>query len=88
MNAWIYKQIGNKVAYYRKLRDLTQEELARQIHVSISALSKVERGGYNNNIPLSLLILIAEELHIELSTLVTFNKDEKIIQQENKAKRR
>ena len=88
LNAWIYKQIGNKVAYYRKLRDLTQEELARRIHVSISALSKVERGGYNNNIPLSLLILIAEELHIELSTLVTFNKDEKIMQQENKVKRR
>ena len=77
MDAWVYKQIGNKIAYYRRMRGFTQEALARKINISISSLSKVERGGYNNNIPMSMLIAIARGLHIELSTLVTFNADEK-----------
>ena len=49
----IYKLIGRKITYYRKLRNLTQNELARRINVSVSSLSKVERGDYNNNIPMS-----------------------------------
>lgn len=77
MDAWVYKQIGNKVAYYRRMRGLTQEELARRISISVSSLSKVERGGYNHNVPMSMLIAIAKGLHIELSTLVTFSADEK-----------
>ena len=56
----MYKQIGNKVAYYRKLRNLTQDELADRVNISVSSLSKLERGKYNNNIPLSMLIMIAE----------------------------
>ncbi len=73
----IYKLIGRKITYYRKLRDMTQIQLARRIHISVSSLSKVERGSYNNNIPMSMLISIAEGLNIELSSLVTFNDEEK-----------
>ena len=29
-----YRQIGLKIAYYRKLRGLTQEELAEQVGVT------------------------------------------------------
>ena len=70
----MYKQIGNKVAYYRKLRNLTQDELADRVNISVSSLSKLERGKYNNNIPLSMLIMIAEGLRIDVSMLVTFDE--------------
>ena len=76
----MYKQIGNKVAYYRKLRNLTQDELAERVNISVSALSKLERGKYNNNIPLSMLIMIAEGLRIDVSMLVTFDEREKLLE--------
>ena len=76
----MYKQIGNKVAYYRKMRNLTQDELADRVNISVSSLSKLERGKYNNNIPLSMLIMIAEGLRIDVSMLVTFDEQEKLLE--------
>ena len=76
----MYKQIGNKVAYYRKLRNLTQDELADRVNISVSSLSKLERGKYNNNIPLSMLIMIAEWLRIDVSMLVSFDEREKFLE--------
>ena len=76
----MYKQIGNKVAYYRKLRNLTQDELADRVNISVSSLSKLERGKYNNNIPLSMLIMIAEGLRIDVSMLVTFDERENFLE--------
>ena len=61
----IYRQIGAKVAYYRTLRQLTQDELAKKIHA------------YNHSISLSTLLDIADGLHIELSHLVSFTEEEK-----------
>ena len=76
----MYKQIGNKVAYYRKLRNLTQDELADRVNISVSSISKLERGKYNNNIPLSMLIMIAEGLRIDVSMLVSFDEREKFLE--------
>ena len=76
----MYKQIGNKVAYYRKMRNLTQDELADRANISVSSLSKLERGKYNNNIPLSMIIMIAEGLRIDVSLLVTFDEREKLLE--------
>ena len=76
----MYKQIGNKVAYYRKMRNLTQDELADRVNISVSSLSKLERGKYNNNIPLSMLIMIAEWLRIDVSMLVSFDEREKFLE--------
>ena len=78
--SFMYKQIGNKVAYYRKLRNLTQDELADRVNISVSSLSKLERGKYNNNIPLSMLIMIAEGLRIDVSMLVSFDEREKLLE--------
>ena len=78
--SFMYKQIGNKVAYYRKMRNLTQDELADRVNISVSSISKLERGKYNNNIPLSMLIMIAEGLRIDVSMLVTFDEREKFLE--------
>lgn len=72
-----YKQIGRKIAYYRQLSDLTQELLANRANISVSSLSKIERGKYNKNLSLSMLFCIAASLNIEVTSLLTFSDEEK-----------
>ena len=62
------------------MRNLTQDELADRVNISVSSLSKLERGKYNNNIPLSMLIMIAEGLRIDVSMLVTFDERENFLE--------
>ena len=73
----LYRQIGAKIAYYRTLRQMTQAELAKKVNLSRSSLGRIERGKYNQGVPLSTLLDIAEGLHIELASLVTFSEEEK-----------
>ena len=73
----LFKQIGAKIAYYRTLRDMSQDDLAKRTHISQSALSRIERGRYNDNISASLLIDIADSLQIDIALLFTFNELEK-----------
>ena len=70
----LFKQIGAKIAYYRTLRELSQKELAERTHISESTLSRIERGQYNDNLSLSLLI---DGLQIDITLLVTFSDMEK-----------
>ena len=69
--------IGAKIAYYRTLRQMTQAELAKRVNLSKSTLGRIERGRYNNGVPISTLLDIAEGLRIELSSLVSFSEEEK-----------
>jgi transcriptional regulator with XRE-family HTH domain len=82
---FFFKQIGRKVAYYRRLRNLTQEELAKRINISTSSLGKIERGKYNNNISVSMLMTIAMGLNIDIAMLVTFDEREKAMELEYEA---
>jgi len=75
----IYRQIGAKVAYYRTLRGMTQEQLAGKINVSKSTLGRIERGKYNKNVSVSTLLDIADGLRIDMVLLVTFSEQEKKI---------
>lgn len=75
--AIIFKQIGAKIAYYSTLSGLHQVDLANKIGVSKSVLSRIERGKYNDNISVSLLLDIADGLQIDMAMLVTFNEQEK-----------
>ena len=74
---FLFKLIGAKIAYYRTLRDMSQKELAKRANLSVSALSKIERGRYNDNVSVSLLFDIADGLQIDITMLVTFNDMEK-----------
>ena len=73
----IFRQIGAKIAYYRALRQMSQDELAKKIHISKSVLSRIERGCYHNNISVATLMAIAEGLQIEPALLITFSDLEK-----------
>ena len=74
--AFKFKQIGLKIVYYRHLRNISQQDLARKINISISTLSKIERGKYNNNLSMSMLLTIADGLKIDPVLLMTFDKME------------
>lgn len=73
----IFKQVGAKIAYYRRLKGLTQTELASVSNLSRSALGRIERGQYNGNVSLSVLIDIAGGLHIDFSLLLAFSEAER-----------
>ncbi len=73
----IYRQIGAKVAYYRTLRGLTQEALAKKMNISRSTISRIEQGRYNRSISLDMVIDLSEGLRIDCSSLLTFSDLEK-----------
>lgn len=60
-----YKEIGLKIAYYRKLKGLSQLQLAEKIDVSRTHLSNIEAPNVATSISLDLLFRISEVLDIE-----------------------
>lgn len=62
-----YIKIGCKVAYYRKMKKYTQKELATRAEISVSYLSRIERGAYKNGVPISTFLQIAKALDVHVS---------------------
>ena len=56
---------------------MSQSELAKRVYLSRSALSRIERGKYHDNVSVITLSDIAEALQIDITLLVTFNEMEK-----------
>lgn len=50
-----FQRIGNRIAYYRKKRRLSQSELARNIGISVSYMSKIERADLESFAVITLL---------------------------------
>ena len=59
-----YRQIGLKIAYYRKLRGLTQEELAEQVGVTPAFLGHLEAPHISTALSLDTLFDIAAVLEV------------------------
>lgn len=68
-----YKQLGLKIGYYRKLKGLTQEELAERIDKSTSFIGAVEAPNINRTISIDTLFDIAEVLEISPYKLLKFD---------------
>ena len=76
------KFIGAKIRYYRMIsgiaqHGLSQEELARRSNLHPDTISRIERGNYNDSIPLTTLIDIANGLHIDMQLLIIITDVEK-----------
>lgn len=69
--------IGAKIRYYRKISQLSQEELAKSINISPSTLRRIEQGTYNQSISLATLIDIADGLHVDIQDLLIVSDLEK-----------
>lgn len=65
-----YKKIGLNIAYYRRMKSLTQEKLAELVDIDQTHMSKIERATIG--VSLDLLFKIAEALEIEAYKLLIF----------------
>lgn len=65
--AELYQVIGSNIKYYREKAGLTQIQLAEQLQISISYLSKIEAFGCTKSISISVLNHIANTLNIEIT---------------------
>lgn len=70
----IMRQIGAKIAYQRKIHGYSQK-----LHLGKTVLSRVERGKYNQNISLNMLLDIAEGLGVPVSVFVSFTPGEQAL---------
>ena len=59
-----YRQIGLKIAYYRKLRGLTQEELAEQVGVTPAFIGHLEAPNISKALSLDTLFDTAAVLEV------------------------
>ena len=59
-----YRQIGLKIAYYRQLRGLTQEELAEQVGVTPAFIGHLEAPNISKALSLDTLFDIAAVLEV------------------------
>lgn len=57
-----FKKIGLKIAYYRKLQGLTQEQLAEKLDVATSYIGQIEAAGMHKPISLTTLFRISQAL--------------------------
>ena len=62
--------IGLRIAYFRRVRNMTQAELAARLSINKNYLSHIECGNANKAISLPLLIRISKALNVKLSVLV------------------
>lgn len=67
-----YKEIGLKIAYYRKLKGYSQMALAEMIDVSRTHLSNIEAPNVPTSISLDLLFRISEVLEIDIRKFFDF----------------
>ena len=68
-----YRMIGLKISFYRKLRGLTQEELAEKIDRTPAFIGHVEAPNINKAISLDTLFDIADVLEIQPKKLIDFD---------------
>ena len=65
-----YITLGLKIAYYRKKRGYTQENLAEKVGISLNFLAQVEGTGTIRGISLETLFKMADVLQVAPSKLL------------------
>ena len=63
-------KIGSKILYYRRIRKMTQLELATAVGISESYLSKIERGKNISVSSLSIFLSIVKELGVKVEDIL------------------
>ena len=61
--------IGKNIALFRKLRNMTQAELADKLNINKNYLSHIENASANKTVSLPMLIRISRALNVELALL-------------------
>ncbi len=63
-----YFDIGQRVRRYRKAQNLSQEQLAEKIDISVTHMSHIETG--NTKLSLPVLVALARELEVRTDDLL------------------
>ncbi len=69
-----YTRLGLNIAYYRKLRGLTQLDLAEAVDISRTHMSNIEAPNIPTSVSIELLFDISDELGIPTKLLFDFEK--------------
>lgn len=65
-------QIGARIAYYRRLKDIKQIDLAMEVGISEQYLSRIERGHHPRGLTIYTLLKIAEKLNVNIHEIIGF----------------
>ena len=76
MNKDFYKKLGSRIKAKRKNLNITQQQLADKVGISLNFMGKIEVAFSKPS--LDTLIDIANALNITLSDLCNFNSDKNI----------
>lgn len=68
-----YIEIGYNVAYYRKHKGLTQEQLAEQLEISRQHLGAIEAPNIVRPVSLDLLFRLSDILEVDIRLLFDFH---------------
>ncbi len=71
-----YTEIGLKIAYYRKLRGLTQEQLAEKVNKSWSFIAQIESTKINKGISFDTFFDISLALDISPYKFLLFDSED------------
>ena len=71
-----YLQLGLKISYYRKLRGITQEQLAEKVGLSAAFIGHVEAPNIQKAISLDTLFDIASVLDIPPYKFLQFDPED------------
>lgn len=69
-----YTRLGLNIAYYRKLKGLTQMALAEAVDISRTHMSNIEAPNMPTAISMELVFDIADVLEIPVKTLFDFER--------------
>ncbi len=67
-----YKRLGLKISYYRKVKGMTQEQLAEELGKSLSFIGAVEAPNIDRTISLDTLFDISDVLEIPASKIIRY----------------
>ncbi len=74
-----YKDIGKRIRQYRKLKNLSQEQLAEKIEISVPHMSHIETG--STKLSLQVLVDISIALDVNTDDLIFGEKPQTMINQ-------
>lgn len=70
-----YVKLGLKIAYYRKLKGYTQEQLAENIGISSTFIGQIEAPNIVKAVSLDTLFTIADFLHVPVKSFFDYDGD-------------
>lgn len=70
-----YRKLSLKISYYRKLKGLTQEQLAERLDKNLAFIGAVEAPNIDRTISLDTLFDIADVLEVPAYKFLNFEDD-------------